>query len=80
MARALEPANVPVNPVKSMMEQADETLTVAVPAPEEPSKFAVSPAIGNEAPLPPPVAVLQFVVEFQLPVPPATQNRVTATS
>lgn len=54
-------------------------MTVIAVAPELLSKATTSPATGNEAPDGPPVVADQLVVEFQLPVPPATRNRL-ATS
>jgi len=64
------PENVPLEVIDA---HAEATLTVIFVAPLVEVKKTASPAIGAAAPLAPPSVNAQLVVEFQLPVPPATK-------
>ena len=72
-------ANVPVNPVMVSVWTVTLLSTVAVPAPEDALKVAVSAEPGTDAPAVPPDVADQFWLLLQLPVPPVvpvvTQNR-----
>lgn len=68
-------ANVPVNPVNVSVWIVTLLSTVAMPAPEDALKVAVSAEPGTDAPEPPPDVADQLVVLLQRPSPPATQNR-----
>lgn len=68
-------ANVPVNPVMVSVWIVTLLSTVAVPAPDDALKVAVSAEPGTDAPDAPPVVADQLVVLLQFPVPPATQKR-----
>ncbi len=60
--------------------QALATFTVMLALPESESKATTSPATGKLAPEAAPDVAAQFVVLFQLPVPPATRKRLATTS
>lgn len=61
---ALDPINVPVNPVQSRLFTKGADAIITSPAPLLASKYTFSP-IGTLAPLAPPELVAQFVVESQ---------------
>ena len=68
-------ASVPVKPVIVSVWMVTLLSTVAVPAPDDALKVAVSAEPGTDAPDAPPVVADQLVVLLQFPVPPATQKR-----
>lgn len=63
---ALDPMNVPVNHVQSILLTSGAEAIITSPEPLLASKYTFSP-IGTLAPLAPPELVAQFVVESQYP-------------
>ena len=74
---ALDPMNVPVNPVQSKLFTKGADAMNTSHDPLLASKKTFSP-IGTLAPLAPPELVAQFVVESQYPFPPDTQYLLVA--